>query len=180
MKTVVRKWDAMSFKEKAAILLLLVFAGILLSGLGSSKSNAPKEEAATRENDTGEYKSSLENQLKETLGKVEGIGEIDVMITLESEVSREIVYNESTSENSSSADNQRTTTQVNSAKDAVMVKNSDGTYPYTHSGSYPKITGAIIVAEGADSPVIKAYIIDAVKAVLNIAPHKIVVLPKSK
>ncbi len=180
MKSAVQKWNALTFKEKAAIILLLLFLGLMLSSPVAAKTKKQNEEISEKENYTGEYKSSLEAQLRETLGKVEGIGELDVMITLESEVNREIVYNENTSENTSSSENQRVTTQVNSTKDAVMVKDSDGTYPYTYSGSYPKITGAIVVAEGADSPVIKAYIIDAVKAVLDIAPHKIVVLPKSK
>ena len=99
MKAAVQKWNALSFKEKAAIILLLIFLGLILSSQGTVKTKTPKEEVNERENYTGEYKSSLEAQLKETLGKVEGIGEIDVMITLESEVNQEIVYNENTSEN---------------------------------------------------------------------------------
>ncbi len=77
-----------------AIFILL----IALSGLGGSK----KEEAGDylfNYDKQGRYEKSLESKLSDVLSKIEGIGNINIMITLES--SEENIYSDNDNEPSS-------------------------------------------------------------------------------
>lgn len=93
------------------------------------------------------------------------------MITLEGEVMKEIAYNETTNASA---------TQTSASKDAILVKDSNGTTPYIVKEKYPAVVGVVVVAQGADNATVKYYIIEAVKAALNIGSHKIVVIPKNQ
>ena len=50
--------------------------------------------------------------------------------------------------------------------------------PYVLQEMAPEIEGILIVAEGADSPVIAEQITDAMSALFGVSPHKIRVLKK--
>lgn len=167
----------MNTKDKIIFLVAIFILGIILITLPNKDKNDMANDS-TDKFTSAEYKENLEKQLENILSQVTGIGEIDVMITLESEVSQSILFNESLSESISTNQDSRKTTETNSTKEAIMIKDSQGSTPYTVSGDYPSVTGVIVVATGADSPQIKAYIIQAVKAALDVAAHKIVVLPK--
>ena len=124
------------------------------------------------------YKNSLQAEMKKTLSQVVGVGDVEVMITLEGEVSKEIAYNETKSGSASSDPASRVSEQTTLSRDAVMVKSSDGTTPYTLEDKYPAVLGVVVVAEGAENSQTKYYIVNAVKTALDVPSHKIVVLPK--
>lgn len=164
-------------KNKTTVLLCVFLFGIMLISIPVSQTSK-SDNIQTNVKTAEEYKESLEAQIENILSQVTGIGEIDVMITLERELSESVLFNESISESISTNQNERNTTQLNSTKEVVMIKDSQGTTPYTISNDYPSVTGVIVVATGADDPIIKSYIIQAVKAALEVQAHKIVVLPK--
>jgi len=169
-----------SAKDKIVIIAALILIGILLvsiSGLFTSKASTNK--SVSTEFNAANYKDNLELQLKNTLSLVSGVGKVDVMITLEGEVNKEIAYNETTSGSSSSDTSTRSSEQTTISKDAIMVKDGSATTPYTVEDKYPEVVGVIIVAEGGSNSQTKANIIDAVKTALGIPSYKIVVLPKS-
>lgn len=167
----------MTIKDKVLFLAAIFILGVILITMPmSNKSN--KSSQGSINQTSSNYKQELESQLEDILSQVTGIGEIDVMITLESEFNQSVLFNESISESTSSNSNEKNTTEINSKKEAVMIKDSQGSAPYTVSDKYPSVTGVIVVATGADEPIIKSYIIQAVKAALEVPAHKIVVLPK--
>ncbi len=176
LKSFFKHLTDMKKKDKVIISVCVIALFVLVCYSGISKSSVKQTE--NEKDSSMEYKTMLETQLKETLQNVKGVGEVSVMITLEAQVSQTPVFNENISESVSNDSSEKTSTQTSSSKDAVMVKDSSGTTPYTVSDKYPEIVGVIIVAQGAENVSVKSYIINAVKTSLGVSAHKIVVLPK--
>lgn len=169
-----------SSKDKIIIIAALILFGVLLvsiSGIFTDSENSADTTSSTFNAAT--YKDNLELQLKKTLSQVDGVGNVDVMVTLEGEVSKEIAYNETKSGSVTNNDSSKSSEQTTVSKDAIMVKDGSATTPYTVEDKYPGIVGVIIVAEGGNDSQTKYNIINAVKTALGVPSYKIVVLPKS-
>ncbi|MCR5146277.1 MAG: hypothetical protein K6B70_02890 [Clostridia bacterium] len=126
---------------------------------------------------TSSNSSSLENQLEELLKKLEGVEDAKVLITYAESNKVIPMYNE---------DNQHSTTQEednqggvrtineNSSKKEVVYQESNGQKSVvTSSVITPEIKGAVVLAKGASSSVIKSNIIQAVEAATGLPTHKI-------
>lgn len=123
------------------------------------------------------YEQSLEARLKSTLSKVEGVGEVEVMISTEN--GKEIVTkSDTTQENAVTSENALTgdTRNIQSGKyqDTTVKINDDE--PLILKEISPKIEGVLIVAQGGDNIEIKNSLINATNALLGVDVHKIQVL----
>ena len=121
--------------------------------------------------------SAIENKLKMILSKIQGVGDVDVLITY-SETSQIIpIFNEDWQENSTEeTDKEGGTRKINETttkKDIVYEEKNGEKTPITKSVISPKIEGAIITAEGANDANVKAKIVSAVEAVTGVGSHKI-------
>ncbi len=121
------------------------------------------------ENSTQEYSSTqeyvdiLENKLSNVLSKISGVGEVSVLITLESGFSYEYAFD---TETITSGTNETTTEML------VII---DGE-PVVVKEIYPVIKGVVIVAEGSENFSIKMNILDAVTTILGIDESNITIL----
>ncbi len=119
----------------------------------------------------------IDAELEEILFKIEGVGEVNVMITY-SQTSQTIpLYNEDRTtkdtEETDKSGGTRKITESDSKKD-IIFKESDGEkQPITQSIISPRIEGAIIAAKGAANVDVKTKIVQAVEAVTGLATHKI-------
>mgnify|MGYP001493688327 CR=1 FL=1 len=120
-----------------------------------------------------DYSIFLENMLVKILSQLNGVGDVHVMITLEDSLEKVPAMNqtktiETTNEIDSEGGKRETiredeTTQiVNLSNDVVILKEVK-----------PNIKGVIVVAEGAENPVIVENIYEAVKTVLGISANKV-------
>ena len=121
--------------------------------------------------------TDLEKNLEAILSKLNGVGEVSVLITY-SETSEVIsMYNESikssTTEELDTSGGRRTIEQKDSSKDIAYQEESGVKTPITQKIVLPKVVGAIVIAEGAESALVKANIIQAVEAVTGLPIHKI-------
>ena len=119
----------------------------------------------------------LENKLKNILSKIDGVGNVEVLITYNETSQIQPVYNEeSTEENTEETDSAggtRKITQTDTRKE-VVYEEQDGTQTLViQSTTSPKIEGAIITADGANNSTVKTNIIQAVEAATGLATHKI-------
>ena len=138
-------------------------------------SNQFEEQSSVMPSNSGN--SALENQLEDILKKLEGVGDVKVLITY-AETNKVVpMYNE---------DNQQSTTQEedtqggartineNSSKKEVVYQESNGQKSVvTSSVITPEIKGAVVLAKGASNGVVKSNIIQAVEAVTGLATYKI-------
>ena len=121
--------------------------------------------------------NELEIRLKDILSKIQGVGEVEVLINYSE--SSEIVpmYNENTkssnTEETDTSGGTRTIEETDSQKEIIYQEDSGEKTPITQKVVEPKIEGAIITAKGANNAEVKAKIIQAVEAVTGLATHKI-------
>lgn len=128
-----------------------------------------------------DYNEELETELKEILKKIDGVGDVDILITF-SETSKIVpIYNENSSESkteeSDTAGGSRIIENYDVSKEVISDENS---VPITEKVVMPKIEGAIITAEGANNVTVKNNIISAVEAATGLAMHKIQVFEMKK
>lgn len=121
----------------------------------------------------------LESKLKQILSKINGAGDVDVMITFQS--SEEVVpaYNsnittETTKEQDSSG-GERTTTS--STENKTMIT-SNSNEPVILKTSEAEIKGVIVVSSGANNQAVKELLYDAVKTSLQISGHQVEIYAK--
>lgn len=164
--------EALTSKEKrrsAVLIVLGVLAvlALLLSEFFPSSQKTTKKSAATL-NEAGTITESTEKKLKTLLSSMDGVGDVTVMVTLES--CYENVYATETK-----TKEQKSPSGVNSENSEayVTVKDGSGAQCLIVKVYEPKIRGVAVIAEGAGNPEIKKAITDTVAAALGISTAKI-------
>ena len=127
------------------------------------------------ENESNEISSNdLEQKLEKILTKIEGVGDVAVLITYSESSTLVPVYNinESISkvEEKDTSGGTRITETQNNQKDVITDSSSN---IIAEKMIKPTVEGAIITAKGASNSNIKSNIIMAVEAVTGLATHKI-------
>lgn len=155
-------------------LLLILLAGILLLVVTfpdvRSKPSADESEdgsaSVMNENtDLQKYADDLEKEIAGILSRVEGVGEVEVMITLKSG-NRKIVEKD-----------ERSTRDDAAEETSVYRQNADGSSePYVNTELAPGIEGVAVIAEGGGSPVVRQEITEAVQALFDVEAHKIKIM----
>lgn len=166
-------------------LLLLVISMPSGEKSGSEKNMTVKEpdtETQLSEN-MQDNAQILEKRLEKVLRQVEGVGEVEVMITFRSS-GEKIVEKDVRSSSNKSEQNQ--TDQGKSGSDSleqeeatVYLKQEDGgEMPYVKEVKEPQVEGVVVAAEGGGNSVTAANITEAVMALFDIEAHKIKVMKK--
>lgn len=132
--------------------------------------------------ETDEY--NLQKELKDILSKIEGVGEVEVLITY-SETSNTVpMYNEaqtiSTTEEIDTEGGKRIIESTDTNKEIIFKENNGESIPVTKKIVMPKVEGAIITAQGGANPTIKANIVQAVATVTGISAYKVQVFEMAK
>lgn len=127
------------------------------------------------------YEMAMEKRVREVLAKVEGVGEVDVLIVLKS--SEEKVYqtdgkiSQSSTKEQDSSGASREISQQQNEQNTVFLNRESGN-PILEKEIRPEISGIIISAQGGGSPTIRAEITEAMEALFDLPAHKIKVLKR--
>lgn len=128
------------------------------------------------------YETRLEKQLAELLRQVNGVGDVNVMITLEEETLIEPAFNtidtEKTSEEKDNEGGVRTIIEKQTNQQVVLLRRNGEEEAMVLKKTAPKIKGILIVADGASSSNIREKIIKSTATLLDIPIYKISVLAK--
>lgn len=122
-----------------------------------------------------DYSAYLEKKLVNILSKLNGVGKVSAMVTLENSVEKVTAANTTkTSENTVENDSEGGTREIHreDINTQVVTRGSDGSLLVVKEIK-PTIQGVIVVAEGAEDPEIKEMLYDAVKTVLGIKGNKV-------
>lgn len=130
---------------------------------------------------TEEYTAYLEEKMKKMLESVRGLGEVEVMITLESSEER-IVEKDMTAERGGtdeqdSSGGTRTVSSSNTSYQTVYQEGDQGT-PFVVKTLTPKVEGVLVVAEGAGKSNMTSEITQIAQALFGVEAHKVKVLEK--
>lgn len=130
---------------------------------------------------TEEYTAYLEEKLKKMLESIGELGEVEVMITLESSeeriVEKDMTAERSNTEEQDSAGGTRTISSSNTGYQTVYQEDDQGA-PFIVKTLAPKVEGVLIVAEGAGKGNMTNEITQIAQALFDVEAHKVKVLEK--
>lgn len=167
---------------------LLAVAGIILlatsipwKNSGKDTGGSLQEASGTQEKNEGNeaYIRQLENKLKQILEKVDGVGQVEVMITLKA--SGEAILNkdytqEDVSEEETGNQNSKITNSQKKEEETVLADENGTGSPYVIKQLEPEISGVLIICEGAGSNQVAASVMQAAQAVFGISSSHIKIL----
>lgn len=169
-------------KRKKTDWVLILLTGVLLLVItmptSDNKTTKKQQENANGQvenisnQQTADYRKELEQELRRMLQNMQGIGKVEVMITLQDTGEKVIEKDVNTSIRQESAKQTEKQTQENS----VYQKEGDASIPYVTKETKPAVEGVLIVAQGGGSAAIQEQISRAVLALFSVEAHKIVIV----
>ena len=151
----IRRFTGFLSKYRYAFLVLLV--GLALMLLPSGKEETPQEQSG---NPQVSQEQDLTEELTQILSMIQGVGRVQVMLTVEEGQVTVYQYNES-----------------GSGKDTVIITDEDRAESGLVQQVIPqKYRGAIVVCQGADSAAVRLSVIEAVAKVTGLGTDRISVL----
>ncbi len=120
------------------------------------------------------YEQQLEKRLIKILKQMEGVGQVDVMITLASD--EEKIYANERTQNTESQEEEdekgnKRVYYKDDLQSKIMMQN--GEVPVVIKEKRPQIEGVLVLAQGAGNSEVKNCIIASVSSLLNVPVHKI-------
>lgn len=163
----------------AGLLLLVIAAPVKQKSKTATKKKAVVSQ--TQEPEEEQIRQNYEKQLEEVLSQVEGVGTVQVAVTMEStgkkQVEKDRPEDTSSSSEKGESGTERSSQSVTTGQTTVYEDTGDGGQtPYISSSTYPEIRGVIVVAQGGGNPVIVQQIQEAVMALFHVEAHEIKVL----
>lgn len=158
--------------KKYRYILIVLAAGIIILFMpwGSGSKNGSVK---TRELDIPEF--SLEDQerkMEEILSRIEGAGNVKIMLTLKSDMEQEIAFDEDISVKTEENGSYESDSQVK----AVSLQLGSGRQsPVTVKYIYPSYQGALVITQSA-SPEVRLQIVKAVAALTGLTTDRITVV----
>lgn len=161
-------------------LVMTALAGVLLLVIAIP---LPKESEKKETEEISEVKEavktekSTQQQLKEILQKISGVGKVEVLITYEDEGRMVVEKDDTSSEElireTDSNGGTRTTTVTQNEKETVY---GNGDTPYIVQELSPTVRGVLVVAQGAGNEAVKKQILETIQALFGLEEHKISIM----
>lgn len=162
-----------------AVLLIIVIASINFIWKDDKKSKKSTQDAVLAEYSSSEkindgFSDNLEKKLEDILSKINGVGDVKVLITYAETSKINPVYNEnyeeSITEEEDTSGGKRTVSSSSNQKEVISSEKNE---IVTMSVTSPQIQGAVIIAKGAENASVKSSIIQAVEAATGLSTYKI-------
>ncbi len=178
-----------NLKDKKRIYYLLSLAGIcvialiMLSLLPQDNQEVPTDEVTAQVQNQESEKTDLEStddlekRLKNILSKIEGAGDIDVMITFESSEEIQPAYNSnSTTETTEEKDSQGGERIVTTESENKTMITSSSNSPIILKTTEAKVKGVLVVSSGASDTKVKETLYNAVQTALQVEGHQVQII----
>lgn len=175
LKEKLEKMNSKEFINNLFIFLIILI--IFLIGINILFGNNDRDQVVEEipiNNDDFDYSAKLETRLKRILEKFKGVGEVDVMITFEDSTEKIPASNITrTSESTRETDSEGGIREINREDTNTQIVNSQSGSIITMKEINPTIKGVIVVAEGAEDPLVLETLYEAVKTVLGINGNRV-------
>lgn len=151
----VRKaWD----KYKYVALVALAGAVLLLWPEGGGSGAA----AESGSSDLTAQVQDVETEMEDILSKISGVGQVQVMLTADSDGQRQLARNQEESwEGSDGSSGSR-------SSETVVVDDGQGETPVVTQTWYPTYRGALVVCQGGDQAAVRLAVTEAVMALTGL------------
>jgi stage III sporulation protein AG len=183
-------WVIMVGLLGAALMIINAFINVKdLDPISTGRASPPAESKETFVGSTSkenasfhDYEQAYGDQLKGILQQIVGVGEVEVLVTIESteEMTVDKNYNDNqtmTTERDNGGAT-RNISQVTRSGEVVIYQVSGDQKPLVLKYIKPKIRGVIVVAKGAENLTVKKMIMEAVERGMDVQASKISILPR--
>ena len=158
----VRKlWD----RYKYAALVALIGAGLLLwpSGKGGT-------EAALRQQSSTEETQDIQVQMEDILGTISGVGQVKVMLTVDSDGERQLAQDTELTYSGSVE-----SPEDYSRRSETVLTDGEGDGTVVTRTLYPTYRGALVVCQGGDRADVRLAVTEAVASLTGLSADRITV-----
>lgn len=163
--------------KKTNFLFLIGLIGIVL--IFASSIFAPKDNNTkpTKENEQSEqeYILNLEKKLSTILKKTQGVGEVEIMITLESSTSYIYAQDEQNDTEIQNSQSQIQSQKSTYQNEHVIIENSGDEKPLVETSITPEIKGVAVVCSGGGDILVIKRVTDLISALLALPTNRICV-----
>ena len=166
MKAALTKLNISEMWKKYKFVVLILLAGILLMLLPTGgNEQGGKTEEGSRETFSLE---ETERKMEEVLGKIQGTGKLQVMLTLKSGSRLQLAEDTDSEDGDGERSSRRETVTINRGsgyQDIVVTQQF-----------YPDYQGAVVVCQGADQATVRLAVTEAVAVLTGLSSDKITVV----
>ena len=162
----VRKlWD----KYKFVGLTVLIGVGLLLwpSGKKTTGTSSGSPAAAA----PAAVEQDLQADMEEILGTISGVGQVKVLLTVDSDGERQLAQNTELAYSGSTAAPE----DYSRRSETVLVDGTEGDGTVVVRTVYPTYRGALVVCQGGDRPEVKLAVTEAVAALTGLSADRVTV-----
>ena len=186
-----KKWKNLKKSDWAIVGLVGIMLMVLMLPVDNGQKESANEVASVKEEEReatmstqstsqSEYVSYLEEKLEAVLAQMDGVGRVEVMITLsdmgEVIVEKDTNMVQSTTTEADSGGGNRTVTETSTEETTIYIETAEETYPYIQKEKMPTVDGVVIVAEGGGNSHVVSNISESVNALLSVDAHRIKVV----
>ena len=141
-----------------------------------------KQEKSSNSGSISDYEDEYENQLKEVLETISGVGDVSVVVNVDATAQKIIEKNRvNQTQVTKETDREGGTREVEDQsidEEVVIIQDGEKQTPLVIQTKKPEIRGVLISAAGADNIHIKKTIIESVTRVLGVSSHRVAVVSK--
>lgn len=168
------KEQLLTYWKKYRYFLLVILAGVFLMLLTlPQETKQEEEETKTQEFQLDEF----EQQICSSLSAIDGVGRIEVMLSLEA--GEESIYASDVTQSSQSSGENANSENYQSTM-SILSDGSYGERPVLVKSNYPTFRGAVIICDGADDSRVRLELTEALSSLCGISSDHISVLKMSK
>ena len=155
------------------VLMVVALGALLLAWPQRTKDSGGISAAQeTQEQSQREELAELETAMEEILGKISGVGRVEVMLTLQSG-SEKVLASDSSLQYSGSA---QAPDDYNRSTETVIVSGGGDDSVVVTQERCPQYRGALVVCEGGGSDTVRLQVTEAVAALTGLGPDRIAVV----
>ena len=170
-----RKQKTEAFQKlwgKYKYVLLVVMAGVALLLWPSGGQGTPEETQTAPSESQTDSLAETEVRMKDILSKIDGVGELELMLTLESTEQQEFAVDTELSYSGQTAAPDDYTRR----SETVVVSGKNGDTPVVVKNVSPAYRGALVVCQGGGNAEVKLAVTQAVAALTGLSSDRITVV----
>ena len=156
------KW--MRLFQKFKFVILIVAVGVILMMIPADKDSKESSQQPT----PSVSEKSLNDELAEILSKIDGAGDVRVLLTVSA--GEQTLYQ---TDDEVSVDENSSNTKI---KTVIVTNSEKSQVGLIKQINPPQYLGAVILCEGADSPSVRLAVLDAVSKATGLGSDKISIL----
>lgn len=160
-------------RYKYALLVAAAGVALLLWPESPAASLGGGQEAAQTSDGAEDAAREMEEAMEDILEKIQGVGRVDVMLTLQSGGER-VLAADSTLRYSGST---QAPDDYDRSSETVTVSGDGGQDVVVTQEIYPQYRGALVVCEGGGSDGVRLQVVEAVSALTGLGSDRVAVVP---